>query len=470
MDMSDDTARFLNPVCGRILLVDDDPEVSALLKARLAQEGFEVACADSAPAALEWLASAEADVVLTDVRMAGMNGLELCDRIVASRPDVPVVVITASSHLETAIAAIRAGAYDFITKPVELNALVVALKRAVQHRSLQAEVQLLRRVVDDATGFGELLGSSTAMKRVYDLLERVVTSDASVLITGESGTGKELVARALHRRGRRSGGPFVVVNCSAMPEALLESELFGHVRGAFTDARATHVGLFQQASSGTLFLDEIGDLPVSLQPKLLRALQERVIRPLGSDHEVPFDVRLVAATNRDLEEAVEVKRFREDLYFRINVIRVELPPLRSRASDILVLAQHFIRHHAAQSSKSVSGLSPAVAERLLGYTWPGNVRELQNCIERAVALCRTEQIGVDDLPEPIRTCRPHFVIPGEDPSHLVTLKELEHRHIERVMEAVQGNRTMAAQILGIDRKTLHRKLEGRTVARSRESG
>jgi DNA-binding NtrC family response regulator len=469
MDMSDGDPRFLNPVGGRILLVDDDPEFADLLKVRLVERGFEVTCSDSAAAALERLASAEVDVVLTDVRMAGMNGLELCDRIVANRPDVPVVVMTASSNLETAIAAIRAGAYDFIAKPVELEALVVALERAVQHRSLQAEVQRLRRVVDDATGFGDLLGSSTAMKRVYELLERVAPSDASVLITGESGTGKELVARALHRRGRRSGGPFVVINCSAMPEALLESELFGHARGAFTDARTAHIGLFQQASGGTLFLDEIGDLPTPLQPKLLRALQERVIRPLGSHHEVPFDVRLIAATNRDLEAAVEVKRFREDLYFRINVIRVELPPLRSRASDILILAQHFIRHHAAQSSKPVSGLSPGVAERLLGYAWPGNVRELQNCIERAVALCRADQIGVDDLPEPIRTCRPHFVTPGEDTSHLVTLEELEHRHIERVMEAVAGNRTMAAQILGIDRKTLHRRLERRTAAGKPES-
>jgi two-component system response regulator HydG len=298
------------------------------------------------------------------------------------------------------------------------------------------------------------------MKEIYDLLDRLVDSDAAVLITGESGTGKEVVARALHHRGRRSAGPFMAINCAAMPEQLLESELFGHTRGAFTDARAARTGLFLEANGGTLFLDEIGDLPLALQPKLLRALQERVVRPVGATEEVPFDVRLVASTNRDLETAVEEGRFREDLYFRINVIQVALPPLRARGGDVLLLAQHFLEQHAARAEKRVTGLSPAAAERLVSYAWPGNVRELQNCIERAVALARYEQILVDDLPERIRAYRGSYVVlAADDPSELVPLEQVERRYILRVMEAVGGNKTVAAKVLGLDRATLYRKLE-----------
>jgi two-component system, NtrC family, response regulator AtoC len=458
--MSDGEARILSAARGRVLVVDDDVDVCALLEARLAGRGFEVECTTSAAAALDRLATAEADAVLTDIKMAHMNGLELCEQIVARRPDLPVVVMTAFGTLESAIGAIRVGAYDFVTKPVEIDALVVALERAVQHRALRTEVERLRRVVDDAEGFGELLGASAPMKRVYDILERVVSSDATVLVTGESGTGKELVARALHRRGRRSAGPFVAVNCAAMPEALLESELFGHARGAFTDARSARAGLFQQAHGGTLFLDEIADLPRPLQPRLLRVLQERTVRPLGADHEVRVDVRIIAATNRDLETAVEEGRLREDLYFRLNVIHVELPPLRVRGRDILLLAQRFVDRHAREAEKPVRGLSPAVVERLLAYPWPGNVRELHNCMERALALASGERIQADDLPEAVRSYRrTHVVVAASDPEDLVTLEEVERRYILRVMEAVDGHRTRAAQVLGLDRKTLYRKLE-----------
>jgi two-component system response regulator HydG len=281
-----------------------------------------------------------------------------------------------------------------------------------------------------------------------------------VLVTGESGTGKEVVARALHRRSRRRGGPFIALNCAAMPEPLLESELFGHVRGAFTDARASRTGLFVQANRGTLLLDEIGDLPLALQPKLLRALQERVVRPVGGDAEVPFDARLIATTNRDLESAVEEGQFREDLYFRVNVIRVQLPPLRARESDVLLLAQHFLTQHAERAGKRLVGISPAAAERLVSYEWPGNVRELQNCIERAVALARYEEITVDDLPEKIRAYRrSHVLVASDDPAELVPLEEVERRYVLRVMEAVRGNKTLAARVLGLGRKTLYRKLE-----------
>ena len=444
---------------GRVLVVDDEREMCEAIAAGLAPRGYDVHWETSAEAAIATLGGDETDVVLTDLNMAGMDGLALCQRIVTSRPDVPVVVITAFGSLETAIAAIRAGAYDFITKPVKMDALAVALARAVQHRSLREEVKRLRRLVGEVERFDELVGESAAMRRVRQLLERVAASDASVLVTGESGTGKEVVARALHRRGRRKDGPFVAIHCAAMPEQLLESELFGHVRGAFTDARAARTGLFVQAHHGTLLLDEIGDLPLALQPKLLRALQERRVRPVGGSEEVPFDVRVVATTNRDLEAAVEEARFREDLYFRINVIHVEMPPLRARGSDVLELAQHFLVHHAGKAGKHVTGLSPEAAERLLAYAWPGNVRELQNAMERAVALAQYEQVTVDDLPEKVRAYQPsHVLIAASDPTELVSLEEAERRYILRVVETLGGNKTLAARILGIGRKTLYRKL------------
>ena len=281
-----------------------------------------------------------------------------------------------------------------------------------------------------------------------------------MLILGESGTGKELVARAIHANSPRRKRPFVAVDCGALTETLLESELFGHVRGAFTDAHAARRGLFVQANGGALFLDEIGDLPLALQAKLLRALQTRSVRPVGANDEVSFDVNLIAATNRDLESAVEEGRFREDLYFRINVIHVEMPPLRARGGDVLLLAQHFVDRYAAQAGKRVTGLSPEAAERLLAYVWPGNVRELENCIERAIALTRHETIGLDDLPEKIRGFqRSHVLVAGDDPSELAPLEEVERRYVLRVMEAVGGSKTLAARVLGIGRKTLYRKLE-----------
>jgi two-component system response regulator HydG len=430
------------------------------LSAGLERRKFDTTWVTSGAEALERIESSQLDCVVTDLRMPGIDGLELCERIVTNRPDIPVIAITAFGSLETAIAAIRVGAYDFVTKPLDLEALVVAIERAVQHRFLTAEVKRLRELVGTSPSFEELLGGSPAMKKVHSLLRRIVDTDSSILITGESGTGKEVVAKALHTRGPRSDGPFVAVNCAAMPETLLESELFGHARGAFTDARQTRRGLFVDANGGTLLLDEIGDLPLALQPKLLRALQERCVRPVGGSSEIPFDAHLIATTNRDLESAVEDGRFREDLYFRINVIHVELPPLRARGTDALLLAQHFLRHYAQESGKKITGLSPDTAQRILDYSWPGNVRELQNCIERAVALTQYELLSVDDLPEKIRAYRrSHILVAGDDPSELVPLEEVERRYILRVMEAVGDNKTLAAQILGLGRKTLYRKLE-----------
>ncbi|MBP6741209.1 MAG: sigma-54-dependent Fis family transcriptional regulator [Deltaproteobacteria bacterium] len=444
----------------QILVVDDDRGMCELLELGLARRGFQVRWTTEPRKVLELLQQDFYEAVVTDLNMPGQDGIELTRQLVGNRSDLPVIVITAFGSMESAVEAMRAGAYDFVTKPLEVDSLALVLQRAVQHRALREEVKLLRRAVAASHGVDNLIGESSEMRRVFNLLSRVAEADVSVLVLGESGTGKELVARAVHTRSQRKDGPFIAVNCSALPEALLESELFGHTRGAFTDARSPRRGLFQQAHGGTVFLDEIGDLPLALQPRLLRALQERKVRPVGSDTEIDIDVRVLAATNQDLESAVSEKLFRGDLYYRLNVVQVRLPPLRARGNDVLLLAQHFLRQTAARLDKHVERMSPSVAERLLAYSWPGNVRELQNCIERAVALTAYDQLGVDDLPEKIRDYRPSQVLLASDhPSELVTMDEIERRYILRVLDVVSGNKSLAAQILGFDRRTLYRKLE-----------
>ncbi len=443
-----------------VFVVDDEKEMVDLVQIGLKKRGFVVVPFSNGTDALAALHEKDVDVVVTDLNMKGMSGLELCQQVVAARNDVPVLVLTAFGSFETAVGAIRAGAYDFVTKPVEIEALAIAIRRAAEHRSLRGEVKRLREVVANTRGRGELIGASPAMQSVYQTIDQVSATDATVLITGESGTGKEVVAREIHNRSKRKNGPFIAINCAAVPEQLLESELFGHAKGAFTDAKTSRQGLFQQASSGTLFLDEIGEMALALQPKLLRSLQERKVRPVGSESEVSIDVRLVCATNRELEEMVEAKAFREDLYYRINVIHTPLPPLRARGGDVLLLAQHWLRHYAAVFDKKVVGLTAAAAERMMAYDWPGNVRELGNCLERAVALAHFEEIQVEDLPEKIRSQQPRRsnTLSGSDVPELLTLEEVERRHVIRVLEACHGNRTDAAKILGLDRKTLYRKL------------
>jgi two-component system response regulator HydG len=431
-----------------------------MLEADLRLREYETEWFTSPVEAFEALKGGDVDVVVTDYKMPGMTGTQLCERIVANRPDIPVIVMTAFGSMETAIEAMGAGAYYFVNKPVEMDMLAMTLERAIRQRELQEKVKILSEAVERSKRFGELLGSSPPMQRLYEQLSQISETDASVLITGESGTGKELVARAIHDKSDRHEGPLVAINCAALPDTLLESELFGHAKGAFTDARSARRGLFLQAEKGTLFLDEIGDFPMSVQAKMLRALEGRTVRPVGGDEEIAFDVRLITATNRDLESAVDEERFREDLYFRINVIQVEVPPLRARGTDILLLAQHFVELFAASSGKAVAGISNAVAEKLLGYSWPGNVRELRNVIERAVALTRYDNIAVDDLPEKIRDykCSQVF-IGGSDPTELVPLEEVERRYILHVLRSLSGNKTLASRVLGLDRKTLYRKLQ-----------
>ena len=444
---------------GKILIVDDEQAMCELLEADLRLRNFETEWYTSAEDALQAVNRQSYDVVLTDLNMPGTNGIQLCKHIVTHRPDIPGVMMTAFGSLESAVDAIRAGAYDFVTKPIEMDLLNVTLSRAIKHRQLEEKIRFLSEAVARTERFGDILGTSPAMQELFDQLQRIAASETSLLITGESGTGKELVARAIHRKSRRSKKPFVAVNCAALPDALLESELFGHAAGAFTDARTERKGLLFQAEGGTLLFDEVGELPLSVQPKLLRALEENYMRPVGSDEEIPFDVRIITATNRDLETAIEEGRFREDLYFRINVIQCDLPPLRSRGTDTLLLAQKFLETFATRSEKKVTDISKGVAEKLLAYTWPGNVRELRNVIERAVALTRYDRLGVEDLPEKIRNFQGSQVfIGGDDPTEMVALEEIERRYIQHVLGAVGSNKTMAARILGLDRKTLYRKL------------
>jgi two-component system response regulator AtoC len=445
---------------GHVLIVDDDQSMAETLTKAMTRRGFVVTWKTSATEALKVLDEQDFDVVVTDLHMEGMNGFAFCERVVANRPDVPVVMITAFGSLDSAVGAIRAGVYDFLTKPFDVETLRLTLSRAVQHRRLREEVKRLRQIVSEVRGLDQMIGSSAPIQKMRELIDRIADVEAALLITGESGTGKELVAHAVHRRSRRSTGPFVAVNCAAIPEALLESELFGHVKGAFTDARVSRQGLFLKADGGTLFLDEIGEMPLAMQPKLLRALQERTVRPIGGDQELPYDARVITASNRDLEAEVAERRFREDLFYRINVLRIDVPALRVRGNDVLLLAQHFLEQFSKQTHKHVVRLSPPVGEKLMGYTWPGNVRELQNCIERAVAYTRFDELTVDDLPEKIRNYRSSdLAIAGVDDHEVLSMDEVERRYITRVLKQLDGNKTMAAELLGLDRRTLYRKLE-----------
>jgi two-component system response regulator HydG len=449
------------------LIVDDDQTTCEFLAATLGRQ-HHVTWETSGQAALERALNEDFDVILTDLNMTDINGLDLCERIIDLRPDIPVILVTGHGSMESAVGAMRAGAYDFITKPIDTKLIGLTVGRALQRRRLGEEVKRLRKTAEKP-GVGDMIGNSAPIRRVFDLLSRMRNSDATVLISGESGTGKELIAKAIHEQSSRSEGPFLAINCAAMPSSLLESELFGHVRGAFTDAKTTRNGLFVEAKGGTIFLDEIGELPLDVQPKLLRALQEHKVRPVGGNHEVAFDARIVTASNRDLETEVSEKRFREDLYYRINVVTVEIPPLRERGADVLLLAQHFIEQAARRAGKEVKGIAPNAAEKLCAYDWPGNVRELQNCMERAVALMRFDSVVVDDLPEKIRTYKAdRLVLSADDPSELVTVAELERRYTQRVLALVGGNKSRAAKILGFDRRTLYRKME-RLDGRAKET-
>jgi len=446
---------------GKIMVVDDDHALGELLEEDLTRRGHQVWIALKVAEARELLHQHEIDIVLTDLNMPEINGIDFCAELHANRPDLPVVIMTAFGSLETAIAALRAGAYDFVTKPVDLDLLSISLDRALQHRHLQEKVRLLKNQVRRQSANDEMLGKSPAFLDLKQQISRIADLDTSVLISGESGTGKELVAHALHQQSQRNEGPFVAINCAALPESLLESELFGHVRGAFTDARENRKGLFVEASGGTLLLDEIAEMPLALQPKLLRVLEDHKIRPLGGSSEIDCNVRVLASSHQDLTNAVASGHFRSDLFYRLNVIQLELPPLRTRGNDILLLTLRFISQLSQRFNKSVTGLSQPAAAALLAYHWPGNVRELRNVIERAVALTRHDQLTLEDFPEQLKHNHTTAPLPVSlvDSTTIIPLEEMESRYIRQVLEQLNGNRTLAARLLGVDRKTLYRKLK-----------
>ena len=442
-----------------IMVVDDDAAMGQLVCAALEPLGFEVHCFVDPKVALRSVRGVQPDIVLTDLRMPGMTGLEICAQLKEIAPSVPVIVMTGFGTMDAAVNAIRHGAYDFLAKPVDLDTLELAVKRALERRTLGVEIRRLQEAEPSATV--GIVGSSPAIRTVLDLIPRIGQTDVPVLVHGETGTGKELLARGLHAAGNSPKGPFIAVNCSAIPENLLESELFGHVKGAFTDAQGARPGLFVQASGGTLFLDEIGELPLSAQPKLLRALQNGKIRPVGSDKEVSLNCRVITATNRDLRAEVQSGGFRADLYYRIAVIKMTMPPLRERAGDIIELAGYFIQRAARRRGIAPVALSTQAAKALLSHHWPGNVRELENAVERAMALCDGGLIAVSDFSDEISKSQVSLS-PASPPSvadAMLPLAEIERRHIQRVLSATSGNKKAAAEVLGLDRRTLYRKLE-----------
>ncbi len=443
---------------GAILVVDDDAEMRDLVCDVLRDRGHQVTAIGSGQEALKLLGEGDYDLVLTDLRMKGMLGTELLNEVKRAYPDIGVILMTAFGSVETAVEAMKHGASDYLTKPVKNEELIRVVERGIREASLRREVNRLRREVHKEYSFHQILGKSKPMQEVFDLIRRVADSPTNVLITGESGTGKELVAKAIHYNSDRKDAPFIPVNCAAIPEQLLESELFGHMRGAFTDAKMDKRGLFEEAQKGTLFLDEISELPLMLQAKLLRAIQEKEIRRVGATKPIAVDVRIIAATNLNLADEVKAKRFREDLYYRLNVIELKLPPLRERREDIPLLVDAFLKKCGETRGKAVKGVGEAALAMLIDYTWPGNVRELENVIERAVTLSRGEKISPDDLPSTVQGARGDRRVLDEAAEKTLPLHEIEKEYIKKILEKTGGNKYQAAHALGIDRKTLYRKL------------
>jgi two-component system response regulator HydG len=439
----------------RILVVDDEASGRASLVRLLQQDGYIVDSAEDGPSALHVASEHPPDAVVTDLTMPGMDGVELLGKLKEQDRQLPVIVVTSFAEVGSAIAAMRAGAEDYLTKPIDVDALELSIERALQSRNLRVETENLRRQLREKTsqGLEGLIGMSHPMQNVYAVARKVAAAKATVLITGESGTGKGELAKAIHRMSPRQKKPFVSLQCASLAESLLESELFGHERGSFTGADRRRVGRFEQANGGTLFLDEIGEIPLATQVKLLRVLQERTFERVGGNESISVDVRVIAATNCDLGADVRAGRFREDLYYRLNVVHIEMPPLRLRGGDIVVLADHFLRRFAEENHKRVQGFTDRARSKILAHCWPGNVRELENAIERAVVLCEGFTVGEDDLPVGVASLsQGSHGVPG------ATMAEIERDAILKTLEATNGSTVKAAEMLGISVRTVQYRL------------
>jgi len=441
----------------RILVVDDEPSMRESLNDWLKEDGYRVGLAASGQEAIDMARKDPWDVILLDLKMPGMDGLRALKGLKEVRPDAEVLMMTAYATVETAVQAMKEGAFDYLVKPFDPNEVEVQIKKILAHKELVLENILLRRKLEETYQFDEIIGKSDVMQEIFELISRVAPTDSTVLITGESGTGKELIARAVHGNSHRCFMPFVAVSCGALPDSLLESELFGYEKGAFTGADRTKRGRFELADRGTLFLDEIGDVSLKTQVNLLRVLQQKEVQRLGSEKVMEVDVRIIAATNRDLPQAIREKRFREDLYYRLNVIRIEVPPLRERKEDIPLLVDAFVRKYCLEMNREETKVGAAAMTQLMGYDWPGNVRELENIIERALVIGRGKEISPDDLPFSRKETGPE--------AFPKSLKLMEKAHIERVLDAANWNISQAARDLDIDRQTLYNKLEKYDIKR-----
>jgi len=447
----------------RILVADDERSMREFLEILLSKEGHEVILAESAPKAIELAGARDPDLVITDLRLGQTSGLDVLSAVKSRRSDVEVIMITAYATAENAIQAMKLGAYDYIVKPFKVDELSVVIQKALEKRALVAENQALKYRLENRDRFSSMVGRSQPMREVFGVVEKVAPTRTTVLITGESGVGKELVARAVHEKSTRATGPFVAVNCGAIPEGLLESELFGHVRGAFTGAAQAKPGLFTTATGGTLFLDEIGELPLPLQVKLLRALQDRRVKPVGGVEDIEIDARIIAATNRDLQAEVKAGKFREDLFYRLNVIQIKVPPLRERREDVITLAEHFLRKFAREAGRTSFSLSRAALSALTDYSFPGNVRELENIIERGVTLAEGDVIDLDDLPASVRAAPAAIdatvtdIRPGFDLQK--SLDDLERQYLERALSQANGVKLEAAKLLGLTFRSFRYRLK-----------
>jgi two-component system response regulator AtoC len=448
-----------------ILIIDDELVMRESLSDWLMEDGFEVVAVESGEEGINEFCRSEWDVLLVDLKMPGMDGLEVLRRVKRLNPDVPVIIMTAYATVDTAVKAMREGAYDYVVKPFNPEEIEITIRKIIAHRDLVRENIFLRDELKRRYRFENLIGKSKQMQDVFNLVRTVAKSNSTVLIQGESGTGKELIARAIHSRSPRSKGPFVVASCGAMPDTLVESELFGYEKGAFTGATAQKKGRFELAHNGTLFLDEVGEISLKTQVDLLRVLQEREFVRVGGREPIAVDVRVVAATNRDLVEAIREGTFREDLYYRLNVVSITLPPLRERKEDIPLLTEHFLKKYAIANRKHIDRISEGAMERLLQYPWPGNVRELENAVERAVVVAKGEAIVPDNLPSLLRE---GMDMARELTSVGRTLEEVEREYIEKVLDQTEWNVTQAAAMLGIDRSTLYNKIKKFELSRSVE--